>query len=183
MPNNEYDDPKGGPWLDWVLGLVLLLVLAFLMTSCCPCRHLTTSDNTKDSVRVVTVIRTEYIHDTVFIEIPVERERQTVRDTTSHLETSFALSDARINKDGTLYHSLENKPQKRPVEVEKEVIYRDSIVYRDKVVRKVQTVEVPRELTWWQRTQMRGFWVAIIIFAITYRKKIFQFGVRLFLKK
>ena len=163
--------------------IIMLFPVLFLLASCSAQRKLATSTDSRDSVRVETIIRTEYIPDTVFVEIPVERERQTVRDTTSHLETSFALSDARINKDGTLYHSLENKPQKRPAEVKKEVIYRDSIVYRDKVVRKVQTVEVPRELTWWQRTQMRGFWVAIIIFAITYRKKIFQFGVRLFLKK
>ena len=148
------------------------IVLLGAMASCCPCRHLTTSDNTKDSVRVETVIRAEYIPDTVFIEIPVEKERQIVRDTTSHLETSFALSDARIGKDGTLYHSLENKAQKRPAEVKKEVIYRDSIVYRDKVVQKVERVEVPRELTWWQRTQMRGFWLLLAVLAVVCRKRI-----------
>ena len=75
--------------------------LAVVLASCSRSRHLATSGNVRDSVRVETVIRTEYVRDTVFIEIPVERERQTVHDTTSHLETSFALSDARVNKDGT----------------------------------------------------------------------------------
>lgn len=148
--------------------LLLILILA-AVTACCPCRHLTTS--TADSVRVETIVRTEYIPDTVLVEVPVESERQTVRDTTSHLETSFATSDARINADGSLSHSLANKPQKRPVPTEKEVIYRDSIVYRDRV--NTEIVEVERELTWWQQTQIRGFWVTIIIILVLLRKKIF----------
>lgn len=148
--------------------LLLILILA-AVTACCPCRHLTTS--TADSVRVETIVRTEYIPDTVLVEVPVESERQTVRDTTSHLETSFAVSDARINADGSLSHSLANKPQKRPIPTEKEVIYRDSIVYRDRV--NTEIVEVERKLTWWQQTQIRGFWVAIIIILVLLRKKIF----------
>ena len=155
--------------------IITSTALVAVLTSCSPSRHLATSNNIKDSVRVETVVRYESVLDTVFIEIPIERERQTVRDTTSHLETSFALSDARINEDGTLYHSLENKPQKRPAEVKKEVIYRDSVVYRDKVVQKVETVEVPRELTWWQRTQLRGFWVLLAVLAVVCRKEIWVF--------
>lgn len=146
----------------------LYIVLLVVMTACCPCRHLTTS--TRDSVRVETVIRTEYIPDTVFVEVPVERERQTVRDTTSHLETSFAVSDARINPDGALFHSLENKPQNRPVPTKKEVIYRDSIIYRDRT--NTEIVEVERKLTWWQQTKMRGFWVLLAVLAVLFRKKI-----------
>ncbi|MFQ8804092.1 MAG: hypothetical protein ACLR8Y_01905 [Alistipes indistinctus] len=110
--------------------------------------------------------------DTVFIEVPVEIELQTVRDSTSHLETSFAVSDARITPDGDLFHSLENKPQKRPVQAEKEVIYRDSIVYRDRNVEVEKIVKVERELTWWQQTQIRGFWVAIVVVLVLLRKKI-----------
>ena len=153
--------------------LLLILILA-AVTACCPCRHLTTS--TADSVRVETIVRTEYIPDTVLVEVPVESERQTVRDTTSHLETSFAVSDARINADGSLSHSLANKPQKRPIPTEKEVIYRDSIVYRDRV--NTEIVEVERKLTWWQQTKMKGFWIALAIIVIVYRKKIFTVARR-----
>ena len=151
--------------------IVTLCTLAAALTACCPCRHLTESSRRRDSVRVETVVRTERIKDTVFIDIPAERERQTIRDTASHLETSYAISDARINADGSLFHSLANKPQKKPVPTEKEIIYRDSIVYRDKIVEK--SVPVERELTWWQQTQIRGFWVAIIIILVLLRKKIF----------
>lgn len=88
--------------------VILCGIVTVLAVACCPCRHLMTS--TQDSVRVETVVRTEYIPDTVFVEVPLEIERQTVRGTMSHLETSYAVSDARITPDGALFHSLANKP-------------------------------------------------------------------------
>ena len=148
--------------------VILCGIVTVLAVACCPCRHLTTS--TQDSVRVETVVRTEYIPDTVFVEVPLEIERQTVRGTMSHLETSYAVSDARITPDGSLFHSLANKPQKRPVPTEKEIIYRDSIVSRDRVNREV--VEVERKLTWWQQTQMKGFWIALVVLVLVCRKNI-----------
>ncbi len=151
--------------LQFVTGCVIICAL---FVGCCPCRHLTTS--TRDSVRVETVIRTERVPDTVFVEVPVEAIRQVVRDTASHLETSFAVSNAQINPDGSLFHSLENIPQKRPVPIEKEIVYRDSVVYRDRTDTKI--VEVARPLTWWQQTQIRGFWIFLAILIIVCRKRI-----------
>ncbi len=156
--------------------LIVAAVAGAMFAGCCPCRHLTTS--TRDSVRVETVIRTERVPDTVFVEVPVESVRQTVRDTTSHLETSFAVSDARINPDGSLSHSLENIPQKRPVPTEKEIVYRDSVVYRDRLDTKI--VEVERELTRWQRIQIRGFWMLILIMLVVFRKQIAKLVKKLF---
>lgn len=147
---------------------LLFILVLMTVTACCPCRHISTS--TSESVTVRTEVRTEYIHDTVFVEVPVEKDRQTVRDSTSHLETSLAVSDARINSDGSLFHSLSNKPQRLPVPTEKEVIYRDSIVYRDRVDTKV--VEVERKLTWWEQAQMKGFWVLLIIVIFVFRRSI-----------
>lgn len=158
------------------LFVMVCAIICALFTGCCPCRHLTTS--TRDSVRVETVIRTERVPDTVFVEVPVESVRQTVRDTTSHLETSFAVSDARILADGSLFHSLENIPQKRPVPTEKEIVYRDSIIYRDRLDTRI--VEVDRELTWWQRIQIRGFWMLILIMLVVFRKQIAKLVKKLF---
>ena len=152
--------------------IVTLCTLAAALTACCPCRHLTESSRRRDSVRIETVVRTERIKDTVFIDIPAERERQTIRDTASHLETSYAISDARINADGSLFHSLANKAQRRPVQTEKEIVHRDSIVYRDRDVEVEEIVEVERKLTWWQKMQMRGFWVLLTLGAFVFRKKI-----------
>ncbi len=148
--------------------LTVAAAVGAMFSACCPCRRLTAG--TRDSVRIETVVRTERIIDTAFIEVPVEVVRQTVRDTTSHLETSFAASDARIDPDGSLFHSLANKPQKRPVSVETKVVYRDSVVYRDRETENV--IEVPRPLTWWQQTQIRGFWAALALLALAFRKSL-----------
>lgn len=139
----------------WILAVALGALAASYLSGCCAARHIDTT--TRDSVRVETHFRTEYVYDTVILHIPAESIRQTVRDTVSHLETDYAVSDARITPDGSLFHSLANKPQERPVPTDKEVIYRDSIVYRDRV--HVESVAVPRPLTAWQRFRLAGFWV------------------------
>ena len=141
--------------------LILCLIIG-LLSACCPCKHLTTSTGTRDSLHVEIRHRTIWIPDTVRVQLPAERTEQTVRQDSSHLETSAAVSDARINPDGSLSHSLENKTDDR-----------DSIVYRDREVEVEKIVEVERKLTWWQQTQIRGFWVTIIIILVLLRKKIF----------
>lgn len=117
-----------------------------------------------DSVRVEVVERIEKITDTIYIDVPIEKEVQVVFDTVSHLETSFATSDAIIQEDGRLFHSLENKPQDLPIEVKTEVVVRDSIIYNDRVIREV--VKVEKELTDWQKMKINGFWVLFFIVTI-----------------
>ncbi len=155
--------------------LLVIIAAAYMAVGCCPVVQLAT--DTVDSVRVETVVKYERVLDTVYIEVPVEIVRETVRDTTSHLETSFAQSDARINSDGSLFHSLKNKPQSRPVEIETEIVYRDSIVYRDRV--ETKTVEVPRDFTWWQQTKIKGFWAMLTILAILLLRKRFLKYIRM----
>lgn len=147
---------------------LIVLSLAVCASACCPYRHLATSS--RDSVRVEIRTRTVFIRDTAWFRVPVEVVRQTVRVDTSHLETSFAISDAQINPDGSLSHSLANKPQDKPAPFDRLIEYRDSIVYRDKAVDKI--IQVPRELTWWQQTQMRGFWALLVVLAIVFRRHI-----------
>ena len=168
--NNDMDDflnCKAG----WREDLFLLLsaLIVMLLASCRTHRQLAT--DSRDSVRVETVVRTEYVRDTVEIEIPVERTVQIAEDS-SHLETVLAVSDAFLRADGRLYHTLENKGGKRPVEVRKEVVCRDSIVYRDRVVTKAEVKEVPRSLTWWQKVQMKGFWLLFALLVVVFRKRI-----------
>lgn len=160
----------GKPWRIVTVWVALLLVL-LLADACCPCRHIATS--TADSIRIETHTRTEYVSDTVFIEVPAETTSQTVAEDYSHLETQFAVSDARIEPDGRLFHSLQNKQQNAPVAVETPVIYRDSIVYRNRTVNNI--VEVKQPLTTWQRFQLSGFWVlaavAMCIIAFYIKKR------------
>ena len=144
--------------------IVKILFIIIVLPLCVGCfaRKKTISDQ-RDSTIVRTVFRLEYIKDTVLLEIPVEKISQTIEDS-SHLETDFAVSDARILLGGRLYHSLENKPHKRPVEINRPVEYRDSIVYRDRIVDK--TIEVPAQLNKWQRFQITGFWFLVGIVGV-----------------
>ena len=150
------------------LQIIVFFIILLAVVGCCPTRHL---PSTQDSVRVETVVRTEIYPDTVFVEVPIESERQTVRDTTSHLETSYAVSDARITPRRGIVPLAGKQAAEKARTDRKEVVCRDSLVYRDKIVEKAVPVE--RELTWWQQTQIRGFWVAIIIILVLLRKKIF----------
>ena len=147
----------------------LLLLIVLLLTACGTSRNLT---NTKqDSTRVEVREVVKFIHDTTFVEIPAQTAERTTRDTTSHLENDYATSDARVNSDGSLYHNLKTKPQKKPVPVETPVIRKDSIVYRDRAVKELVPVE--RELTWWQKTQMKGFWIVLTILVVyVFRKPL-----------
>lgn len=165
--------------------LFFYIIIAATLTGCCAARRAQSSERRVDSLRVDVRHRTVYIHDTLLLKLPAERVQQIVREDSSHLETSAAVSDARINPDGSLFHSLENKQTEQPVPVERPVEYRDSVVYRDRLVKvEVEKTEfVERDLSWWQKTQIRGFWAAIIFLVIIYRKKIFQAVVRLILKK
>ncbi|MCR1854802.1 hypothetical protein HHO38_21525 [Parabacteroides distasonis] len=152
--------------------LPLLLLLTFIIGGCASSR-LSENVHQQDSVQIKVETRIEYVPDTVYIEIPAQTAERETADSTSHLENDYATSDARINPDGTLFHNLKTKPQKKPVEFEKPVEHKDSIVYKTKTVTKVRTVEVPHELTWWEKTQIYGFWFILFILMIVYRKKVF----------
>ena len=102
-----------------------------------------------------------------------------VRQDSSHLETSAAVSDARINPDGSLSHSLENKTDDREIPTQRPIEYRDSIVYRDREVEVEKIVEVERKLTWWQQTKMKGFWVLLVVIVFVFRKNIVTLARRL----
>lgn len=119
------------------------------------------SDSTRVEVRTIT----QTVHDTAYIELPVFVERNVTRDTTSTLENPYAKSEASIT-DGLLSHSLQTKPTRQPVKIEKEIVYRDSIVFRDRT--ETVTVEVEKKLSKWQSFKMKtgGTTLAILIIAI-----------------
>ena len=144
----------------------LLLSLAALATSSCGAVR-PTAPSVTDSTRVEVRTETVTVHDTAYVELPVIVERIATMDTTSTLENTYAKSEATVTA-GILHHSLETKPVKVPVEVETHIVYRDSLVYKDRI--ETQTVEVPRQLTWWQKTKMKlgvAFLILIVI-AILY---------------
>ena len=125
----------------------------------------------KDSVRVEERVREIKVTDTLFVEVPVQSAERTTADSTSHLENDYAVSDARVNPDGSLSHSLETKHRTDTIPKELYVQIWDTTIYREKVIPKVVTVE--KGLSDWQKMQIRGFWIFLILTSgyIIIRKK------------
>lgn len=137
-------------------------LVAWLCVSCATNRVLS-SHIEQDSVFVEVRERIEYIRDTVEVAIPAISESITTRDTVSHLENPYAASRAVI-AGGILHHSLMTKPQIQRIPVRTPSLRRDSIVFRN-FYRDI-TTEVGRELSWWQQTQIKGFWAMILLFSV-----------------
>lgn len=156
---------------------VYAMILAVLLSSCAARRIVGTTS--QDSVRVEVVERVEYVTDTIEVAIPYEREAVT-RDTSSHLANAYAMSDAAILPDGRLFHSLETIPQLRPLSFKKPILRRDSIVFRN--FYREEVVEVERDLTWWQETQIRAFWAMLSIFCIIILWRVFRSKLGAFFK-
>ena len=68
--------------------------------------------NNSDSVRVETIIKTEYVPVRVEMPVPQQSVSNIVEADTSHIEADVAASNAWIRPDGTLYHDLINKDVK-----------------------------------------------------------------------
>ena len=96
-------------------------------------------------------------------ELLVIVERVSTLDTASVLENKYAKSAASVS-DGVLHHSLETKPAREPVSVEKQIVYRDSLVYRDRIV--TETVEVEKKLSWWQSLKLKVGGLALLAIAL-----------------
>lgn len=157
---------------------VYVMFLVVCLLSGCAARRIV-GVASQDSVRVEVVERVEYVTDTIEVAIPYEREAVT-RDTSSHLANAYAMSDAAILPDGRLFHSLETIPQLRPLSFKKPVHRRDSIVYRN--FYREEVVEVERDLTWWQETQIRAFWAMFFVFCIIILWRVFRSKLGAFFK-
>ena len=138
-----------------------LILLSAVCVACATSRQATPSEK----ILVETRIETVYETDTVYLEVPKIVEKIVTADTVSVLENEYAKSEASVS-EGLLAHSLETKPVKQPVEVQTQVVYRDSVIVKDNVI--VQTVEVEKPLTGWQsfKMAMGGWMLGIIIFMI-----------------
>ena len=125
--------------------------------------------------KIVTQIeyRDRIVHDTATVKIPYEVEKIVTRDTSSHLETTYAKSDAVVS-EGFLHHSLESIPKiiKVPVEVHvTDTLYRESEI-------KTEYVEVEKKLNWFQRMKLDAFWWLVLGLGVSllwiFRKLIFK---------
>ena len=138
-----------------------LILLSAVCVACATSRQAAPSEKILVETRIETVYKT----DTVYLEVPKIVEKIVTADTVSVLENEYAKSEASVS-EGLLAHSLETNPVKQPVEVQTQVVYRDSMIVKDNVI--VQTVEVEKPLSGWQsfKMAMGGWMLGIIIFMI-----------------
>lgn len=151
--------------------LLFCLLCVSMMVACRSSKEATVVPPPPVIVTNTDSVRTEYIETirvdtvTVYVEIPAESAKQIIPDSTSHLETNFALSDAWINPDGTLSHSLFNKPQSIPVDVP--VIGKDtqtnnaSEKIREVPIDRPVPVYIERDFTRWESFRLEAFWYLV----------------------
>ena len=157
---------------EWAISLVYILLI---IGGC------QTSKKSISSTPVIVTntdsIRTEYIEtvriDTLVVEVPIPTESvsQVVRDSSSHVETSLAESDAWINDDGILGHSIKNKPQKLnaevPVPVKDTQTNNTASSIKEIPVPYPEPVYVEKSLTLWQEIRLEAFWYLLVIVILT----------------
>ena len=147
---------------------ILAVGILFCLATGCRTNKITTDTPTTtlinlDSVTQELVFIERIDTQVVYVDIPAQSALKVLRDSTSHLETDYAESDAWLNDDGTLGHSLKNKPQKMPIETyvsNKEMqITNARIVYRDKPV--PMPVKIERNFSKWEKLRLDVFWPLI----------------------
>lgn len=150
---------------------VFIAIVMLLFSSCRTGRQVVVVEG-KDSIRIEERIREIKVTGTLFVAVPPQSTERTTADNTSHLENDYAVSDARIMADGSLYHSLETKARTDTLTGEVSVQAKDSIIYRYKLDTKVVPVE--KGLSDWQKIQIRGFWIFLILTSgyIIIRKRV-----------
>lgn len=148
----------------------MMMLFAWLMMGCAV-RIKAPQITMRDSVAVKVQYRIEWRKGMVDFDIPDIRETNITRDTTSHLENDYAESDASYS-DGVLTHTLNTKPRTMAVETNIPTERVDSIIYKYQFVKTIQEVAMP--LSWWQQTQIKGFWAMLSIIAITILWKLLR---------
>ena len=138
--------------------LFAMVLLAFLLCGCKTNKIMEKTD-TNDSVRIEYVEKVVKVPVTVYVEVPVEVKEKFSNDSTSHLETSFAVSDASmvwIDGVAFLRHSLANKPQKVEKKDSVAVTEKEKTIYKTRRVTYTvkETEYVEKELSWWQKMRL-----------------------------
>jgi hypothetical protein len=135
----------------------ILILSAFLLSSCGLFRKVEyiPIEGKSDSIYIERLVV-----DTVTIEIPGETLSVVTQDS-SHLETKYSVSDAKIDSLGRLHHSLTNKD----IKIEKEIVYKEKEV---KVEKKIPyPVKIPEKYVppYYKKVNIL-FWSIIGIFVI-----------------
>lgn len=150
----------------------ILIFLSTLLIGCCPCRHMDIPAS-QDSVRVEVVER--IVWEERDVELPQESQEVTTVADSSYLESSVAASWVIVNQDGSLFHSLFNKPS---FSTSIPITRRDSTIYHQSYRKVIVEVEAPD--TWWEQTQKKGFNTMLVAFLILIILRLIKSRINIF---
>lgn len=149
-----------------ILTVVMMMILCILLFLTIGCKTIKKSvsekENTQDSVRIEYKEKIVKVPVTVYVEVPVENVSTMTKDSTSHLETSFAISDASmvwIDSVPFLRHDLKNKAQKIEKTDTANVVEKEKVVYQTRRVIYNRTEIREKVMPWYQKGLM---WVGVI---------------------
>ena len=137
---------------------MIIMLLCLLACSCKTTKKsVSESTDTQENMRIEYKEKIVKVPVVVEVEVPAEVKEKITRDSTSHLETTFAVSDASmVWIDGVpfLRHSLANKPQKIEKTDTANVAEKEKTVWKTRRVNYNKTEIREKQLTWWQKGLM-----------------------------
>lgn len=165
-----------------------LLVVCTLLLCSCGAQKITSEVVRSDSTLMLRVEREHItVRDTLELRpLPPSSQRDRLyvftealagcrlRPQTSTLSNEYCISVAAIGEDGWLTHTLTSKPSAMlPTRYVTTLrMQLDSMRLSAEQSRVVVREKREKYITWWQRTQIIGFWVVIGTIIIANRKKI-----------
>ena len=166
---------------------IIYIVVCVAAVACCPCRKIGATasvdiEHVRDSVYVQHVDTLRVVErDTLYLA-PINQWHNSVTLASSYsfLENEYCTSRASIDSMGILTHTLDTRDSATlPVrirEVYKLVV--DSVATSNEATaQSASTTTIERRvkhITWWQRTQIVGFWLLAAAIVVKYRKVIIK---------
>ena len=149
-----------------IITIIMMVIAGALISMMTGCKTIKKSieekSDVKDSVRIEYREKIVKVPVTVEVEVPVEVKEKFSNDSVSHLETSFAVSDASmvwIDGVAFLRHSLANKAQKIEKTDTANVVEKEKGVWNTRRVTYTKTEIREKVLPWYQKFLM---WVGFI---------------------
>ena len=175
MSNSKQNNPTPGKYFGLAC-FTLAMALLLCLSGCSPKMYPTLPPETvtiKDSISTKVEDTVDIVRDTLNFYLPAQKAERETCDTTSHLENDYAVSDASIDKDGVLHHSLSTKTE-TPLNVPYTKENRNHKETNTEIVEKPVPYpvpypvekEVPATLSRWQMFRMTMGDIALFAIAI-----------------
>ena len=153
-----------------IIGATILIVILLLFSGCRTVKKsVSEKENISDSVRIEYKEKIVKVPVTVYVEVPVENVSTMTKDSTSHLETSFAVSNASmVWIDGVpfLRHDLKNKAQKIEKTDTANVVEKEKVIWKTRRVTYTKTEVREKQINFFQKALIWIGFIAIIVVII-----------------